>query len=318
MITRRKFTQLAGASLAALTVSPSITQAFAEKRSLGVQLFTIPQMAANDFKGTLQLLSKIGYKEVEFFGPYDFSAPQTIEGWKGIAAQLGIKQNAFYGYSLAEVKSMMSDLGLRSPSVHLDLPTLRQNMGPAMEALVGLGVKYVAIPALQNPVERATLSDYKKLAAEFSMLGEKMSKYGITFTYHNHGYEHALKDGMVPMDVLLTETDKRYVAFELDIFWMKAGGGEPVEYFKKYPDRYKLMHIKDAKEPVRFAGDGGSSDQWIALFPKMTDPGTGVFNLKEMIATAEKSGVQHFFLERDLTPDPKTTLNSSFGYLSGV
>lgn len=318
MITRRKFTQLAGASLAALSFSPTLVQAFAEKRSLGVQLFTIPQMAASDFKGTLQLLSKIGYREVEFFGPYEFSAPETIERWKPLAAQMGIKQNAFYGYSLAEVKSLMSDLDLRCPSVHLDLPTLRQNMGPAMEALASLGVKYVAIPTLMNPSERATLGGYQKLAAEFSVLGEKMTKYGITFTYHNHGYEHALKDGKVPMDVLLTETDKKYVAFELDIFWMKAAGGEPVEYLKKYPGRFKLMHVKDAKEPIRFTGDGGTPDQWMALFPKMADPGTGVFDLSELISTAEKSGVQHFFLERDLTPDPQTTLNNSFTYLRDV
>lgn len=318
MITRRKFTQLAGASLAAFTLSPSIAQVFAGQRTVGVQLFTIPQMAANDIKGTLKLLSKIGYREVEFFGPYEFSAPETIERWKPLAAQMGIKQNAFYGYSLSDVKRMMSDLELTCPSVHLDLATLRQNMSSAMEALASLGVKYVAIPTLTNPSERATLGDYQKLAAEFSTLGEKMSKYGITFTYHNHGYEHALKDGKVPMDILLTETDKKYVTFELDIFWMKAAGGEPTEYLKKYPGRFKLMHVKDAKEPIRFAGDGGTPDQWMALFPKMADPGTGVFDLKELITTAEQSGVQHFFLERDLTPDPQTTLNNSFSYLSSV
>jgi sugar phosphate isomerase/epimerase len=225
---------------------------------------------------------------------------------------LGITKNAFYGYQPLEVKTILKDLGLTAPSVHLDLLTMRTNMKPALEALSGLGTKYVAIPAINNPQDR---SDFNKLADEFNAFGKEMSEHGLTFVYHNHGYEHTMQDGKNLMETLLTQTDPALVKFELDIFWMTAAGASPIEYLKKYPGRFKLLHIKDASESVRFSGDGGSFDQWMPLFPKMADPGTGVFDIPGIIEAAKKSGVEHFLLERDLTPTPDVTLTNSFAYL---
>lgn len=315
MNSRRQFIKASAATLAGVTVSGSLlADLLKKKKNIGIQLFTIPAMVAADFSGTLAKLASIGYKEIEFFGPYDFSARETIEGWNQFAGSLGITKNAFYGYKPSEVKKLLKDLELTTPSVHLDLQTMRTNMGPAMEGLSALGTKYVVIPAISNPADR---SDFNKLADEFSSFGEQMSKYGLTFVYHNHGYEHTPKDGKTLMDTLLTQTDADKVKFELDIFWMTAAGANPIEYLNKYPGRYKLLHLKDASEPVRFSGDGGSLDQWMPLFGKMADPGAGVLNIPEIIAAAQKSGADHYYLERDLTPNPDTTLKNSFGYLKG-
>lgn len=287
-----------------------------KKKNLGVQLFSIPQMVDKDLKGTLQLLSEIGYKEVEFFGPYPFSAPETIESWKGLAAQLGIKRNAFYGYSIPEIKSMLSDFKLKTPSMHLDLITFRKNLKATLDAVAPLGVKYLALPALSDINDRRTLDHYKRLTDEFNGFGQQMATYGMAFVYHNHGFEHAKMDGVVPMDYLLQNTDSKNVKFELDIFWMSAAGADPVDYLNRYPGRFKLMHIKDAAEKVRFTGDGGTPDQWMAVFSKMADPGTGVFDIQKMLQAGQKSGVEHFYLERDLTPTPEATLKNSFANLS--
>lgn len=318
MLSRRKFLQMAGAA-SALSVTPSWTSILtAKKIKWGVQLFTIPQLASKDLKGTLKTLSEIGYREIEFFGPYSFSAPESIEFWKPIAAQLGIEGNAFYGYSITDVKSMLKDYGLRTPSVHLDFNTMRSNLPAAMKALESLGTRYVAVPALNNQEERSTLDGFKKLAAEFNTIGKKMADYGLTFVYHNHGYEHWEKEGQTPMHILLNETDPKHVVFELDIFWMTAAGADPKDFLARYPGRFKLLHIKDAMEPIRFSGDGGTPDQWMALFPKMADPGTGVLDIAGIVDQAQKSGVQHFYLERDLTPDPMTTLKNSFRYFTSL
>lgn len=313
---RRTFLEKSALAVAATAITKNT---FAQaNQKLGIQLFTIPQVVAKDFPGTLKKLSEIGYREIEFFGPYPFSSPKTIEGWKPLAAQLGITQNAFYGYSISDVRKVLSDNNLTTPSVHLDLITLRENLPAAGEALAALGTRYVALPALSNPDDRKTLDDYKRLAEEFNRIGEQLARYGLVFTYHNHGYEHAPKDGAVPMDVLLQQTNARYVAFEMDIFWLTAGGGSPVEFLTQYPGRFQLMHVKDAAQPIRFAGDGGTPDQWIALFPKMADPGSGVFDLKAIIATGRAQGVKHFYLERDLTPDPDRTLRNSYAYLAAL
>jgi sugar phosphate isomerase/epimerase len=315
MNSRRQFLKASATTLAGAAMSNSLfANVWKETRNVGIQLFTIPAMVAADFKGTLTKLAAIGYKEIEFFGPYEFSAKETIEGWNKFAGSLGITKNAFYGYTPTEVKALLKDLGLTTPSVHLDLLTMRNNMGPAMEGLSALGTKYVAIPSIVNPDDR---SDFNKLADEFSGFGEQMSKYGLTFVYHNHGYEHTPKDGKVLMDTLLTQTDADKVKFELDIFWMTAAGANPVDYLTKYPGRYKMLHIKDATEMVRFTGDGGSVDQWLPLFPKMADPGNGVFDIPAIINAAKKSGVKHFYLERDLTPEPEKTLTNSFAFLKG-
>ena len=313
MNSRRHFIKVTTATLAgAALTGPAFSFLTKRKRAVGIQLFTIPAMVAENFKGTLTKLANIGYKEIEFFGPYDFSAKETIEGWNQFAASLGITKNAFYGYKPSEVKSMLKDLGLTTPSVHLDLQTMRTNLEPAAENLADLGTKYVVIPAIANPADR---SDFNKLADEFSAFGEALAKYDLTFVYHNHGYEHTAKEGKTLMDTLLTQTDARKVKFELDIFWMTAAGASPVEYLNKYPGRFKLLHLKDASEPVRFSGDGGSFDQWMPLFPKMADPGTGVFDIPAIIAAAMKSGAEHFYLERDVTPQPDKTLTDSFTYL---
>lgn len=316
MISRRKLIQFGGAAIMASFASDLWAGIPVKKqRAFGVQLFTIPQMASVDFKGTMKKLGEYGFKEIEFFGPYEFSAEATIERWKGLATQLGISQNAFYGYKVEEVRNILSDFGLQSPSVHLDILTLRTNLSAAMKEFKKLGVKYVVIPTLMDE-KWSKADDFKRYAEEFNSFGKQMSVYGITFVYHNHGFEHVNFNGEMPMDILLKNTDPKYVSFELDIFWMQAAGANPIDYLKKYPGRFKLMHVKDASEHVRFSGDGSTPDQWMAVFSKMADPGTGVFDIKGIVETARQSGTDHFFLERDLTPTPEETLKNSYGYLS--
>lgn len=313
---RRNFLKTSGWAAISLGSLPMKTLS-ARKKQYGVQLFTMPGMVSRDFRGTLELLSKIGYREIEFFGPYPFSAPETIESWKPLRAQLGIQDNAFYGFSVKQTRDLLKEFGLSTPSIHLDLATLRKNLKPMLDAAAELGVKYVTNPALWEE-ERRTLDDYKKRIDEFNEFGRQMKPYGIWFVYHNHGYEEAKKEGKVPFHLLLENTDPGLVKFELDVFWMNASGASPMDYLKAWPGRFKLLHLKDASEPIRFSGDGGSPDQWMSLFPKMTDPGDGVFNIPAIVRQALKSGAEHFFLERDLAPDPDKTLRHSFENLQAI
>lgn len=145
-----------------------------------------------------------------------------------------------------------------------------------------LNTKYLVLPAIQE--EKSTLDNYKRFADAFNGFGEKMAKYGIQFVYHNHGYEHMEMDGEIPMDYLLEQTNSDHVKFELDIFWMQAAGANPIDYLKKYPNSYKLLHVKDAAKEFRFSGDGQTREQWMAGFPLMSDPGDGVLDIAGIIA----------------------------------
>lgn len=208
---------------------------------------------------------------------------------------------------------MLADNGLSVPSAHLDLSTMRTNLNEASKNLSALGVNYITLPLIADePMNSA--EEFYRLAEEFNNIGKQMREHGATFVYHNHGYEHNTKDGQIPMDILLSNTDPELVKFELDIFWMQAAGANPVEYLKKYPSRFKLMHVKDASEAVRFSGDGSTPNQWMELFPKMADPGSGVFDIRSIVEAGIQSGVDHFFLEYDLTSNPDATLKNSIEY----
>ncbi len=283
----------------------------------GVQLFTLASMAARDLDATLKLVADIGYKEVEFFGPYDFSVPESITFWAPLAEQMGISRNAYFGMTPREVKARLDHYGLTAPSAHLDFPTARTHIEAMAEAAHILGHRYIAIPSARSePLE--TLDDYRRLAHELNAIGARADALGLRFGYHNHGYEQALIDGRIPLEVLIEETDPALVTFELDLFWMIAGGGDPVAFLRSYPGRFALMHIKDMSEHVRFAGRGQTPQEWMELFPLMRDAGAGVLDLASFVTQGLQSGVQHFLLERDLAADPVQTLESSYRALAAI
>jgi sugar phosphate isomerase/epimerase len=283
----------------------------------GVQLFTIAGMIARDPEAALDLVAASGYKEVEFFGPYPFSAPETLTFWAPLAAQMGISSNAYFGLTVQEMKARLDHYGLSAPAAHIDLPTARTRMREAAEAAHILGHRYIAIPSARSQT-LDTLDDYRRLADELNIIGAQAKSNGLRFGYHNHGYEHALIEDRVPYEVLLEETDPALVTMELDLFWMIAGGGDPVATLERYPGRFELMHIKDMDEIVRFPGRGQTPQEWMALFPHMRDAGAGVLDLPGILSAARRSGVKHFLLERDLAADPVQTLQTSYRALAGI
>ena len=121
--------------------------------------------------------------------------------------------------------------------------------------------------------------------------------------------------GQIPLQIILDQTDPALVFFELDIFWTASGGADPVYYLDKYPNRYKMLHLKDMKEKKEFSGDGGDASQWIPLFTNMTTAGDGILDLKGIIQKAKQIGVEHYFVEQDMVAQPELALKKSFDYL---
>ena len=284
---------------------------------IGVGLFTIPYMLEQNFAEAIRKLAAIGYKEVEFFGPYPYSVPGAHARWKPVAKTLRLSQSGYFDHTPKQVRAILDENGVTSPSMHIDLETLQTRLDDVAEAANVLGQRYAGIPAIP-PEERKSLDDYKRVADVFNEVGMRMDKVGLKFLYHNHGYGLVEMEGEIPFNLLLERTDPNVVALEMDVFWMTAGRADPVAYLDAYPGRFHLMHIKDMTEVVRFAGDGGDPSQWIELFPNMTDAGSGVLDLAAIITQAGKSGVRHYFLERDLAPTAESTLEKSYQYLSSL
>ena len=282
----------------------------------GVNLFSVPLLLEADFAGGLARMAEIGYKELEFYGPFPFSIQSAHDSWNSITPNLPFSGSGYFGHSVQEVKKIMDDHGLSAPSMHTDLGTLEENLDALAEASAIMGHKYAGIAAIPEEL-RTTLDGYRRVADRFNEIGMRLKKHGMQFLYHNHGYGLSEMEGEIPMHLILDRTEPEYVAMEMDIFWTTVGRADPVAYLESYPGRFKLMHIKDMQERVYFEGDGGTPDQWIALFPKMTEAvGTGILNIQEILGAALKSGVEHFYLERDMASDPEKTLTVSFENLN--
>lgn len=200
--------------------------------AVGIQLYTLRDLMAQDVLGTLEQVATIGYREVEFAGYFD-TAP-------------------------SQLRRTLDSLALTAPSSHVDLSDLNGPGGPSLiDDAATIGHRYLIVAWLAES-ERGTLDHYKRHAATFNRLGERCREAGVTFGYHNHEFEFEPLDGERPYDVLIAETDPELVKLELDFFWARAAGANALRYLEEHPGRFELSHIKDmsADGSMVDVGDG--------------------------------------------------------------
>ncbi len=310
---RRDFLLATASTTAALALGGTALPAESGRR-IGIQLFSLPKLLQADPRKAIALLAEMGYREVEPYGPYTFSAPESIERWKKVTPSLGFTGSGYFGLSGAEFKALLDSHGMTAPAMHTDFATLEKNMKQLGEAGQVLGFTYVGLPSIPDD-KRKTLDDYKRMADTFNRIGQQARSVGLRFAYHNHGYGLQPMEGVIPVNLLLERTDPELVFFEMDLYWTAAGGADPIQYLRSYPSRYHLMHVKDMQGRRRFSGDGGDSTQWIELFPYMVTAGEGSLDLKAILEQARKSGVKHFFVEQDNVAQPEIALRKSIEYL---
>ncbi len=142
-----------------------------------------------------------------------------------------------------------------------------------------------------------TVEDYKKLADRFNECGEICRKHGLKVGYHNHDAIFKPIDNQIPMDILLNNTDKNNVVFEMDIYWVVTAGADPVAYLKKYKDSFKLGHVKDMKKNTT------EHDASCIL-------GEGSIDFKGILPVAKANGMEYFIVEQERY-DNSTELDSA-------
>jgi len=199
---------------------------------------------------------------------------------------IGYKAFEFAGYyekSAEELRKFLDGLGARAVSAHVPLQFLNEPE-KEFEYAKRLGTEYVICPALPKEM-REDVDYYKKVAELFNKLGEKAKEYGLKFGYHNHDFEFKiLKNGETGFDILINNTDPSLVFFEPDIYWIKFAGQDPLEFIKNsLGNRTLIVHLKDMKASTR----------------EMTELGTGIIDLKKIVETSQKLGVQWYIIEQD-------------------
>lgn len=183
-------------------------------KPISIQLYTVREVAAKDFPGTLRTIADIGYKGVEYAG--------------------------LHGHDPKEIAKLVSDLGMTVSSSHTGLPT-PETVGKIAETEAALGNTRVISGF--GPDDLKTEDAVKAAAAKFQQAADLLKPYGMTFGFHNHWWEFAKIGDKYVYDILMAEAPD--IFSELDVYWCAFGKADPVQIIKKYSSRLPLLHIKD-------------------------------------------------------------------------
>jgi sugar phosphate isomerase/epimerase len=283
---RREFVRNTTVGLAAAAVFSRLPESlFASPlgKPIGLQLYTLRDLLDKDVEGTIKQVAAIGYKDVEIY--------------------------SLYGKSPQDFSKILKDNGVTASSGHYLLPMVKNEWDKKIEEAKALGLQYMVI-AILDKEERKSLDDYKKLAELFNKAGEATQKAGMQFCYHNHNFEFQKFGKTTAYDYLLKTLDPKLVRFEMDCFWVTHGGQDPVAYFKKYPGRFPLLHIKDMKDKPAATQE---LDAKMGLFGPV---GQGTIDWKRIFANAKQAGVEHYYVEQDYCEvPPLEAIKTSYQYL---
>ncbi len=254
--------------------------------SAGLQLYSLRETMKTDLPGALDRAKAFGFKEVEAGG--FVQAPPD---------------------KLAE---MLKERGMVAVSTHFSFKPLAENLDQCVKDAQALGVKYAVCPWIDHQVGNFDDASVKKAAEVFNRAGEAFKKAGISFCYHTHGFEfRPVAEGSTEtyFDRLVAATKPEFVNFEMDVLWVFLPGVDPAKLLEKYPTRWQLMHLKDLRKGVRTGVYTGHTDLTndVAI-------GTGQVNWPEVLRTAAKVGVKHYFIE-DESPTVLEQIPVSLKYL---
>jgi sugar phosphate isomerase/epimerase len=267
---RRTFLTTATAALAAGMLPYRLAAGSSQSATPlpSLQLYTLRRLMATDPAGTLAAVAGIGYRELELAG--------------------------IYGKTATEFRALLDQNQLTAPSAHYGIGELRNRLDQVLNDSTTLGHKWIVVASVGG-TDRTT-EGMKRVAESLNQAGAKANERGMRVGYHNHQFEFpVLPEGQKSFDILLQNTDPALVDFQIDLYHIRQGGGDALDYLKRYPKRFFSVHVKDATP------DG-----------KMANVGAGVIDFATIFAQANRSGVKYYFIEHDSPADPINDVRASF------
>lgn len=255
---------------------------------LGLQLWSLREQFKENPAHALDLARSYGITEVETAG----TAGMTAEAFR---AELDAR-------------------GLHAIGAHVQYADLEKDPAAVVRTVQTLGAKLAIVPWIphEGTLDAATAG---RAAANFNAWGALFRTAGIRFGYHPHGYEFVpgSKPGGTLFDDLVRDTRPEDVVFEMDLFWVIAGGGgDPVKLLEKYPTRWVALHVKDVRPgvvPVAGNSRAPATDK-VAV-------GAGTIDWPALLAAADKIGIDYYIIE-DETPAPLECIPASLEFLRGL
>lgn len=247
----------------------SFTSYQSEKPFGGLALYTVRDAMTKEARATLEKVAQAGYVNIE---------------------SAGYNNGKFYNLSPADFKALLQEMKLTPISAHQGSVNF-ENVDQQIADLKAVGFKYFVIPVppmnlfyFDNVNKKMAMKGgAKNLADILTKLGEKCKAAGLELLYHNHDFEFVKDaDGNVVIDYLLENCDPKLVNFQMDLYWVTKAGADPVAYFKRYPGRFKIWHVKDMDAQGRFA-----------------PVGNGSIDFKRILANKKLSGMKYYYVEQD-------------------
>ena len=232
----------------------------------GIVSFTYRNNFAKDVPATLDIVKGNGITDIEF--------------------------SNLFKQTPADLRRMIDEKGIKCSSYGVSYDDLVNKTAEVAEAAKALGAQYVRVAGIPHK-GAFTLDNAKQAVADFNKYGKILKDdYGLTFIYHNHGFEFQPYEDGTLYDYLVKNTDPKYVSLELDILWAYFPGQDPVQLLAKYGNRYKALHLKDLRKGVATGALTGSTaqDNDVIL-------GTGQIDIPSVLKAAKKAGVKHYYIE---------------------
>jgi sugar phosphate isomerase/epimerase len=234
-------------------------------QEIGVQLYSFRNQIPKDIPGTLQKIRNMGIVELE--GGDSYGLPQL------------------------EFKSLVDKMGFKMISISADFDKLQKDLPGVIAEAKAYGAKYVVCFWIPHNGDQFNIDNAKKGIEVFNTAGKILNENGLSLCYHPHGYEFRSYENGTLFDYIITNAKPEWVNFEMDVFWIKHPGQDPVALLKKYPGRFQLMHLKDRKTGTIGNQNGNADVETNVVL------GTGDVGIADIMKIAKKAGVKHFFIE---------------------
>jgi sugar phosphate isomerase/epimerase len=234
-------------------------------QEIGLQLYSLRNEFKQDVPRTLARIKEWNIKEIEGGGTY--------------------------GFPVEEYKKLLSQNKLKMVSYGADFKELEADPKGVIDKAKAFGASYIMCAWVPHKEGEFTMEDVNKAITVFNDAGKLMYENGIKFCYHPHGYEFRPYEDGTQFDYIVKNTDPRYVNFEMDVFWVKHPGQDPVALLKKYPNRFLMLHLKDRAPGTIGNQDGRAPDETnVAL-------GKGDVGIEAIMKEAKRIGIKHYFIE---------------------
>jgi sugar phosphate isomerase/epimerase len=252
----------------------------------GVVSFTFRNQFGEDIPGTLDFIKETGINNIEF--------------------------SNLFGITAEEMRALLDERGLVCTSYGANYRALTENFDQVVHDAKTLGARHVRLAWFPHDAP-FDLDDAQRAANYFNDVGRRLAEHGLMFSYHNHGYEFVDHEDGTLFDYIVQNTDPEYVNFQMDVFWVVWPGHDPAELLERYPDRFRLMHLKDMRKGATGDLTGRTPDRNAYMVPL----GDGQVDFQAILEAAQNTSIEYFYIEDEIE-DVMNSVPRGYRYITNL